>query len=129
METVSKTANEIELKQLRRELKRAKAELVYNYDIIEQLNNKLKILEYMNNEDKQGWKFEMDRVREEAQKKVNDAEYSYKKLVYETNLLNRTQSIHTKYINELEDILRHNNIVFGNARGEYKDALKEAYNM
>ena len=129
METVSKTSNEIELKQLRRELKRAKAELIYNYDIIEELNNKLKILEYMNNEDKQGWKYEMDRVREEAQKKVNDAEYSYKKLVYETNLLNRTQSIHTKYINELEDILRHNNIVFGNARGEYKDALKEAYNM
>ena len=95
------------------------------YDVRKTMRN----LEYGYGQDRQAWKDELHHVREESEKKVRDAEYNYKHLSRETDILRHTGCIQTKYIKELEDLLKSNNIPFITKNGEYKDAMNELFKM
>lgn len=98
-------------------------------DEIAMLREQNGTLQRWHKEDMENLKDDFAHEREELEKKVRDAEYNSNKLSYEIDLSMRTGCIHTKYIKELEDILKANGISFIKPHGEYKDAMNEAYKM
>ena len=116
-----------EIKNLKKELKKVNSRLLYAYDTIDQLKNKIDVLEVDYKESKESWIADINNIQEEANMKIHDAEYKYKRLQYETNSLSRLRCVYSKYIHDLESLLKNNNISFANERGEYDDALNEVY--
>ena len=86
-------------------------------------------LQRWHKEDMENLKDDFAHEREELEKKVRNAEYNSKKLSYELDLSMRTGCIHTKYIKELEDILKGHGLSFIKPHGEHKDAMNETYKM
>ena len=80
-------------------------------------------------DDREGWINEIQKIREESNKKVLDAEYNYKQEANENYFLRLNQATYNNYIKKLENLLKENSISFQNQYREFQDAMKEINKM